>query len=161
VAANYPVPVKEDLRNLLRDLLGRSVVVDKDSELVLDDGRPGIVATYITDAGQLAALIPMDVVFACAVGGALSMIPPVVVQESVANGVVSENLLDNASEVLNICTQLLNSAGTPHLRFKELLPVPGHLPDDVRALLEAPAFRRDFAVLVESYGDGRCSVLVT
>lgn len=160
MAAHYPAPIQEDVRDLLHDLLGRSVVVDKTTPLELDEDRPGLVAVYVTDTDDVAALIVTDVRFACAAGGALSMVPPPVVEESIRKGVVAENLLENAYEVLNICSRFFNSPSTPHLKLRALHPYPGDLSPHEKALLSFPEFRRDFAVLVEGYGDGRCSVLV-
>jgi hypothetical protein len=38
--------------------------------------------------------------------------------------------------------------------------VPGELPEGVATLVAKPEFRRDFAVQIEGYGNGRLSLLV-
>jgi hypothetical protein len=55
---------------------------------------------------------------------------------------------------------LLNSPKTSHLRLGGVHVVPGDLPDGVASLVQRPEFRRDFAVQIEGYGNGRMPLLV-
>lgn len=160
MVAHYPVPIQEDVRDLLTELLGRGVAVDKVSALTLHEDEPAAVAEFVTDADETAALCLTDARFAVRVGAALVMVPAPVAEEDLATGEIPDHHLENLREVVNIFARLLNSASTPHVRLFELHRWPGELPERVRSLLDAPEFRRDFVVTVEGYGDGRFSLLV-
>lgn len=160
MTAHYPVPIQEDVRDLLVDLLGRGVAADKVSPLELDDEAPAAVAEFVDDEDRTACLCIVDDRFAVRVGAALVMVPSNVAEEDLAKGELPDNHLENVREVVNIFGRMLNSASTPHVRLAELHRWPGELPAGVVELLEAPEYRRDFAVAVEGYGEGRFSLLV-
>jgi translation elongation factor EF-Ts len=161
VAAHFPVPIQEDVRDLLADLLGRGVAVDKVARLELEEDEPGVVAEYVTDDGSVGALCVVDGKFAVRCGAALSMVPPNVAEESVTKGELPAHLLENWKEVVNIFAKLLNNPKTPHLRLHDLHKLPGEMPIHVKALYGTPEFRRDFGVAIEGYGQGRFSLLVS
>ena len=160
MTAHYPAPILADVRDLLADVLGRVVNVDKVDTLQLEDDEPAVIAEYVTDDGSVGALCVVDGVFAVRCGAALSMVPPNVADESVKKAEVPDHLLENWKEVANIFAQLLNGPKTPHLRLQALHQLPGEMPHPVDVLLRTPAFRRDFDVLIEDYGKGRFSLLV-
>lgn len=160
MVAHYPVPIQEDIRDLLGDLLGRGVAVDKTSPLRFDDDRHGLIATYITQEDEVGALCMCDADFAILAGAALVMVPGNVANEQLRAGVIEEQHTEVTHEVVNVLSRLLNTPRTPHLRLAELHPVPGELPAPVQSLAEAPEFRRDFVVSIEGYGEGRFSLLV-
>lgn len=161
MAARFPVPIQEDVRDLLTDLLGRGVAVDKVSPLELDDELPGAVAEFVDDQDQTACLCVVDHRFAVRVGAALVMVPSAAAEEDLARDELPEHHLENAREVVNIFGRMLNSASTPHVRLADVHRWPGELPDQVQALLAQPEYRRDFVVTVEGYGEGRFSLLVS
>ncbi|HET9772001.1 MAG TPA: hypothetical protein VFS16_14000 [Acidimicrobiia bacterium] len=158
--ASFPVPIQEDIRDLLMDLLGRGAAVDKVTPLVLEEDQPAVIAEYRTDEGSVGALCLVDAEFAIRAGGALTMVPPAAVADTIRKGDVSESL-ENFREIVNILAQLLNSPRTSHLRLAGVHVVPGDLPEAVSSLVERPEFRRDFAVQIEGYGPGRISLLVS
>lgn len=157
--ASFPVPIQEDIRDLLMDLLGRGVAVDKVPPLVLEEDQPAVIAEYRTDEGAVGAICLVDAEFAIRTAGALTMVPPAAVADNLRKGDVSESL-ENFREIVNILASLLNSPKTSHLRLAGLHVVPGDLPDGVSSLVASPEFRRDFAVQIEGYGAGRLSLLV-
>lgn len=160
MAAHYPVPIQEDVRDLLVDLLGRGVAVDKVRSLELSDDAPAAVAEFVDDDDRTACLCVIDGRFAIRVGAALVMVPSNVAEEDVAKGTLPDNHLENVREVVNIFGRMLNSASTPHVRLADLHVWPGELPTGVQSLLDGPEYRRDFVVAVEGYGEGRFSLLV-
>jgi hypothetical protein len=160
MAAHYPVPIQEDIRDLFMDLLDRGAAVDKVSRLELEEDQVGAVFEYVNAEGEVGALCLVDGPMVNRAGAALSMVPVVVAEESVKKERIADHLLENFREIVNIMSRLLNSSRTPHLRLSEVHTVPGELPPPVAALLVAPEFRRDFAVTIEGYGSGRLSLLV-
>jgi hypothetical protein len=159
VVAHYPVPIQEDIRDLLVTLLGRGVAADKVSPLVFEDDDPGAIAEFLTDDDRTAALCMFDGAFAVRAGAALVMVPSAAAEEDLGRGDIEPHL-EVAQEVVNVLSKLMNSASTPHLRLGPIHRVPGELPDGVVALLERPEYRRDFAVHIDGYGEGRFSLLV-
>lgn len=162
MVAHYPVPIQEDIRDLLSDLLGRGVAIDKTkSPLVFEDDEPGLIARYLNDDDELAIVCLVDAPFAIVVGAALVMVPAAVVKEQLQKGVLEEDAVDLVREVNNIMARLLNTPRTPHVRLHDMLTIPADdLPESVEKLLAAPEFRRDFLVTIEGYGEGRISLLV-
>jgi len=158
--ASFPVPIQEDIRDLLVDLLGRGAAVDKVGRLDLEEDEAAVVAEYVTDEGDVGALCIVDGPFATRTGAALSMVPAAVAEESVRRNEVPDHLLENFREIVNILARLLNSPRTAHLRLSGVHVLPGDLPAGVTLLRDAPEFRRDFAVQIEGYGAGRLSLLV-
>jgi hypothetical protein len=155
------VPIQEDVRDLLVDLLGRGVAADKVPTLELDEDSPAAVAEFVDDDDRTACVCIIDGPFAVRVGAALVMVPSNVAEEDLAAGGLPEHHLENVREVVNIFGRMLNSASTPHVRLAELHRWPGDLPAGVAQLLDAPEYRRDFVVTVEGYGEGRFSILVS
>lgn len=121
------------------DLLGRGTAVDKVPPLVLEEDQPAVIAEYRTDDGAVGAICLVDAEFAIRTAGALTMVPPAAVADTVRKGDVSHSL-ENFREIVNILASLLNSPKTSHLRLAVLHVVPGDLP--------------------EGYGAGRLSLLV-
>lgn len=158
--ASFPVPIQEDIRDLLVDLLGRGAAVDKTGPLRLEEDESGIVAEYITDEGAVGAICIVDGPLVSRAGAALSMVPASVAEESVSRNQIEEHLLENTREIVNILARLLNSSRTAHLRLSAVHVLPGQLPEPVTGLQNAPEFRRDFAVHIDGYGPGRLSLLV-
>lgn len=160
MSAHFPAPIKDDVRELLSELLGRSILVDKVEVLALEDDESAVVAEYVTDDGSVGALCVVDAPLAARCGAALSMVPATVADEAVERAELPEHLLENWKEVANVFAQLLNGPKTPHLRLQALHQLPGDVPQPVGALLRAPEFRRDFELRIEDYGKGRFSLLV-
>jgi hypothetical protein len=159
VPAHFPVPIQEDIRDLLFELLNRGVAVDKVSKLELEEDEDGGVAEFVTEDGTVGVVCLFDSRFAVRAGAALVMVPKAAAEEDLRRGDI-ESHLEVAGEVLNVMSRLLNSPNTPHVRMAGVHRLPGELPEQVAALLAAPEYRRDFAVTIEGYGDGRLSLLV-
>ncbi len=159
--AHYPVPIQEDIRDLFFELLGRGVACDKVGPLRFEEGNRYAIGEYVTDDDELAGVCLVDERFVVRVGGALVMVAATVVEEMLRKNDVDPVFYDYIQEVLNILSRLLNSASTPHLRLRSLVRVPAEeVSPAIAALQASPEFRRDFAVMVEGYGEGRLSLLV-
>lgn len=160
--AHYPVPIQEDVRDILVTLLGRPASVDRTkTRLALDDEHRGVIEEFITDDDRVDALCIYDNEFAVRTGAAIVMIPANVAEEDLRDGGMPEHHVECAHEVVNVLSRLMNSASTPHLRLGKTHQLPCALPDDVERILRQPEFRRDFVVFIEGYGEGRFALLVT
>jgi hypothetical protein len=152
--ARMPLPIQEALRDLTGDLLGRGTAVDKTEEAMAPDDMAA-VGGYRDDSGVLLAALPVDRALVPILGGALVMVPEVVVQETLRQGEIPGNLYENFWEVANIMASLLNKEGGPHVKLADRNEGYGTVEADVRALLEAPVRQRWFSVTVTGYGTGR------
>ena len=163
----YPMPIQEAVRDMLTDLVGRAVAVSKVAQP--DDEEDGVeqplslLADYVTDDGAVGVLCIADIPLSAALGAALTLVPVPVVTESVRKGNFddAEMLVENYREIVNVMARLFNSSDTPHMRWRTVYQLPTETPpDDVIALLEHPASRRDLGVTVEGYGAGTLTLLV-
>ena len=159
--ARFPVPIQEDIRDLLVDLLGRGAAVDKVKGRDFGGDDLALIAEFVTDEGEVGCLCAVDAEFTLRCGAALAMVPTTVVEEAMRRGELPENLVENVQEIANIMAQLFNSPKTPHLRLNTVHQMPGELPPAVTRLWDAPEFRRDFAIAIEGYGNGRMALLAS
>ena len=89
------------------------------------------------------------------------MIPPGGAEAALEDGYLSESLLDNAYEVLNIAASLFNKEGKPHLRIGPLYDTArAMLPGEIHSWLVGAVPRIDAVVDVHGYGQGRIAVLI-
>jgi hypothetical protein len=146
-----PLPIPEDVRDLLADLTNKVVIVDSDRQL--DPTTLPIVARYIGDNDELLALSCWDVACAAITAGAFAMIPKPVVEECVANQELDELVAECFHEVANIASRWLHRSTTPHLRLAE---IHNGWREDELALLE-DGRSRGYVLNVEGYGDGRAA----
>ena len=151
-----PMPVPESVRDMIADLIGRSVEVDKRrTPLEFDDeNTPLQTAAYLDAHGSVLGACVADLPLAASVGAALAMMPPAVAEDAVRQGSLEEGLADNWHEVANILTRLLNGPCVTHLRIGETT---AGVPDEVRSLTERATSARHFAVSVMGYPGGSIS----
>lgn len=150
-----PEPARASYRDLLRDLLGRPVEVRPGPPQELSERVPSYLAAYRYDGGEVAALAVADLPFATAAAAAIAMLPPVETRTAVAEaGALDDEMLEFLHEVVNVAGKLLNSPRTPHVALRDLMPVPGEVPDEVAEVAQRPRARHDWRVKVEGYGEG-------
>ncbi|MBI9114605.1 hypothetical protein [Sanguibacter suaedae] len=156
-----PLPSALEVREVVEGLLGREVDVLTGGPMV-DPAGPGgaVVAEYISDQMQLAAIIVVDVPFAARAGAAIALMPSRASEEDVAAEEISDVLLENASEILNVMASLFNVEGAPHLRLNAVHAPKAALPVDVAPWVMAYVPRLDLECDVSGYGTGGMSVLV-
>jgi hypothetical protein len=144
-----PLPIPEDVRDLLADLTNKVIIVDSDREL--DPTTLPIVARYVSDTGELLALSCWDIPCAAITAGAFAMIPKPVVEECIAKQELDELVAECFHEVANIASRWLHRSTTPHLRLSE---IHNGWYEDERELLEGGR-ARGYVMNVEGFGDGK------
>ena len=113
---------------------------------------------FVTDGGAPVALCGADANLAASFGGALSMLPVAVAKDAAKARQLTEVMVENVREIMNICTRLVMDATSPHLKLDQLYPAKS-LPAPALALLGAPQARREFQVQLPKYGGGVLTVL--
>jgi hypothetical protein len=161
MSADTPLAAAKDVKDLLHSLVGREVEVyatGKMQDPAVGDGN--LVGVYKDNRQALAGLVLLDVPLGAYIGAALGLVPVRLAQQAANHGGLPDNLLENASEVLNVMSSLFNAEGAPHVRLDTVYE-PGHpLPADVAKWVGAFVPRCDLDVDVAGYGRGGFSLLV-
>ena len=153
------LPTGPDVRALVDGLLDRGVAVAEESRPVLLGRDVAVVATYVDDAGDVRAVVLLDLALGAVLGAALALVPPPRVAEATASGRVPEDLADNTREVLNVAASLF-SCDDVHLKLRTVDVAPAPADDTAVAFLRRPGRRRDVRVDVPGYGAGILAVLL-
>lgn len=153
---SFVMPAEGDISSLLAMIFGDGLGV-KGTEPPNLGGQHA--ATFIDDTDKLVALCVCDKQFVAYSGAALSMIPADVANEMIKGGAISEAMIGNFNEVMNICSKLLMSETSEHLRLEKILE-PGTA-DNALATLQGSAQLKSFAINIPRYGTGVLSFLTT
>lgn len=153
-----PLPSGYAVRSLVEDLVGRNVDLTESGPL--SDVPTNVIAVYVNDKVNLAAVIVTDLDMAAIMGGALGMLPIGGVEDAIEEGILSELMQDNCYEVLNVLAAVFNVGDAQHVRLHQMYRSGGDLPPDVRRLAYAVGGRMDVTLDVTGYGSGRLSVVV-
>lgn len=156
MSSNYVIPTEKSVASLLAMIFGDGLGVNDGDAADLNSQH---VATFIDDEDKLVAICACDKEFVAYSGAALSMIPADVANEMISGNSISEALVGNFYEVMNICSKLLMSDSSAHLRLDKTLD-PGAANDAV-ASLEAAAEKVAFSVNIPSYGSGTLTFLIS
>jgi len=116
------------------------------------------IGVFIADDGVSVSLCGADANLAASFGAALSMLPVGVAKDAAKSHQLTDVMIDNMREIMNICTRLVMDAGSPHLRLEQIYPVKS-LAASAAALLAAPKERREFQIQLPKYGGGVMTVL--
>lgn len=152
------MPIPEEVRDFLGDLLGKPVSVSKASSKIdfTEEADGYVTGLYVDDKNHLIGACISDISLAATAGAALAMMPASVAKEAVDAGKLEEGLRDNFYEVVNILSRLLNGPSVPHLRLTELVD---GVPDDVAQLIEKAKGRKNYDVTVVGYAGGRMGLV--
>jgi hypothetical protein len=159
VPTSLVMPLSESVQKMWSELLGRPVAVKKTTPSVFSARTPGMVGTYVFDSGKLGALGVCDLALASHAGAALTLMPAAVALESIKAGRLTDTIVENVREVLNISATLFIHELMPHVRLKDIIPLPGKTPDDVTRVMARPAARMDLELTVGGYGAGKLAFL--
>jgi len=148
------------VRDMLLDMLGRDVKVAPSGPWAPSAREPGAVAVYVDDGVRLRALISCDLALSVALAASIALIPAKTAAECVAEGELTEDMVENLNEVLNILAALFNRKDRPHVKLYAL-HVPGKPPPaDVSGQLRTFGKRSDLKIEVAGYGSGRFSLVL-
>ncbi|MBN1824885.1 MAG: hypothetical protein JW958_01380 [Candidatus Eisenbacteria bacterium] len=152
------LPNAQAVSRIFTDLLGKSVNAGPGSPFDPSSG-PGVIGLY-SSGDEVVAAFASDVTVAAGAGAALSMIPPGAAQDCVKSGALTDNVMENFQEVLNIASQLFESPGHPRIRFRSAQQTKDGLSDEATALLGGAAGRLDLKIEIPGYGSGSISLLI-
>ena len=152
---DYILPDAKSVQKILAVMYGDELAVDQDDSAALADRH---VATYVGDDKDIVALCACEDRFVAYAGAALTMVPANVADEMVQQKDLSDIILENFHEVMNICSRLLINDTSPHLRLDKTL-APGESEAAMSAVTEQSRVM-NFKVAIPEYGDGHISFLI-
>jgi hypothetical protein len=154
------LPVAKAVKDLLEDLLGRTISVSPGEPTRGADIRELLVSVFVDDAMQLKAVVGMDLPLAVYAGAAIGLIPASGAQACIEEKAPTPMIAENVTEVCNILSTLLNREGLPHIRMHQTF-LPGQMPPpDAIGYLLALGRRVDLHVEVQGYGKGRFAMVL-
>lgn len=159
MATAYPMPDLSKVRSVL-GLVFEGLQVRSGRAFDVLPGSGCWVGLYVADSGAPVAACIADSSLAAHASAALSMLPVAVARDAAATKELNELMVGNLREVLNICTRLLMSEESAHLRLEDIYPALA-MPAKVAALLGAQKGRIDFELTVPKYGLGTLAVVST
>jgi hypothetical protein len=155
------LPVPKDVRDLVEDLLGRTVNVSPADPIRQADVPNTMVALYLDNGLRLSAVVGMDFKLTVYTAAAIGLIPPGGAEAAIEDRDISPMLGENVAEVCNIVGSLLNQEGEPHIKLHQTY-LPGQSPPtDATAHLVAIGRRLDLQVDIGGYGSGKLSMILT
>lgn len=155
-----PLPTGKEIRDLFEMLLGRTVELSPDYEILKPDEEFGCCVAFFNDAmDNVCAACIMDLDLCAYAGAALQLIPAAGAQDEINNGILSDSYIENVYEILNIFSGLLNKDDAPHVTIG-LMYTPGEeLPGNEYKMVTSYVERRDSILDIEGYGKGRFGVM--
>ena len=156
------VPPRMVVRETMAALLGRDVHVhDGDLRVVPGGGQHVTVGSVVDERGELQAVLIADLGLSAVLGASLGLLAATQVQEMVRAGVLTDEVADNAREVLNVLAATLNGAGVRAVRLGGFWPGVEPVPLGVALAARSVARREDLLVTVAGYGTGNLSIVMT
>ena len=146
------LPPVEALEKLFFELYGKPVPLKSLPRGPVEP--PWVVSVYRggDDTARVACLC--ELVLACRAGAALSMMPVETAEESVASGHLSETLLENYREVMNVMATVLSGHGV-RVVLREITGPPENAPPELLRKALTSKRRLDAEVSLPGYGAGR------
>ena len=154
------LPIPKQIKDLLEGVLGRDVTLSPSPPFAPGPKAPASVAVYVDDSLRITSLIACDLRVSAYAGAALALVPPGGAEAAVEAGALTETLVENLFEVLNIAASMFNEPGATHLRLHEVHPAGVPLPPMVRAQTLTLGRREDMTVEIAGYGTGQLSIVM-
>ncbi|MGY1689389.1 hypothetical protein [Geodermatophilus sp. SYSU D01105] len=154
------LPDTKAVKDMLTGLVGKPVGVTPGPPVTPTEKKPVSVAVYVSPSMDVNALCVMDLPLSAWTGGALALLPPGGVQDTVEeDGELTTMLTEALHEVVNVLSALFNVPGAPHSKLYKLYAPGEDLPGDIAGRL-ADFNRLDLAVEVPGYGKGGLSLVI-
>jgi hypothetical protein len=113
---------------------------------------------FVADNGAPVALCGADASLAASFGAAFSMLPVAAAKHAAEVRELTDVMIENVREIMNICTRLVMDETSPHLKLEQIYATRS-LPAPAAVLLGAPQARREFQLQLPKYGGGVLTVL--
>ena len=160
MSTSYYLPNDKETLGVLSMLYGDDIKVAKDDDsLAIEDSK--LYGLYVNSEGDPVGVCLCDTKFAAYAGAALSMLPPGGAEDAADSGDISATMKENVYEVMNICSRLLMSDDTPHLKLENMYNDVAELSDEAIEMIKTAESSSHFGVDIPNYGKGRLSLVAT
>lgn len=153
----YPLPDANRVKSIL-SLVFEDIEISPGSRLDSSPASGTYVGVYVSDDGTPVALCLTDASLSACWGSALSLLPVGMAREAAKSRQLTAAMLENLREMVNICTRLVMSEHSPHLRLDDVYRA-GSLPAAAAALCATARGRCDFQIALPKYGSGQFALL--
>lgn len=157
MATLYPLPDAAKIVKLLA-LLFDGLEVKPGGKFDQTPAGGAWFGVFVADSGEPVSLCGADANLAASFGAALSMLPAGAAKDAAKSRELTDVMVANLREIMNICTRLVMDASSPHLKLEQIYPVKS-LAGPAAALLAAPKERREFLIQLPKYGGGVMTLL--
>ena len=161
MATIHPTPREIEVRQMLAMLFGNDLTISESEELPVSAESNNAAALYVADDGTPVTACICDMNFAAFAGSALTKIPPGGAEDAAKSGELTDNMMGNLNEVMNICSRLFMSGSSPHLRLDKIYASITELPENAKTMFDAVSGRLDLKVSIPGYGEGHLAFLAT
>lgn len=159
MATAYPLPDQKKVEQIL-GLLFDGLEVKPGGAFDQTPAGGSWFGVFISDNGDTVALCGADANLAASMGAALSMLPPAIAKEAAKSKTLTDVMVDNMREIMNICTRLVMEGGAAHLKLDKCFDTKS-LPPPAAKMLGSSAGRREFQLQLPKYGGGVLSLIST
>lgn len=153
MSETYIKPTAESVTSLLAMIYGDDLNTNDLDAAAISGQR---IATFINDDDKLVAACVCDRHFVVYSGAALAMIPAGGAEDMIAENSISDAIAGNFHEVMNICSKLLMSDSSAHLRLDKTLDYAQQA--DLETSVDALATRLGFQIEIPGYGKGAMAI---
>ncbi|HPF69494.1 MAG TPA: hypothetical protein PLQ13_02390 [Candidatus Krumholzibacteria bacterium] len=156
-ATRLHLPKPREVAQLLADTLGRDADTSAGSRFSVSDAMSGF---YMNEAGDEGIICMADVPLVNFAGAALALIPANIAEDGAKRHKLSDAVIENYFEVLNIMGALLNQVCEDHVRLVDVKYPGDELPGPVAEMILKCENRHDLRLDIEDYGTGNMSLLL-
>lgn len=157
MSTTCPLPDAAKVRSML-GLLFDGLDVKPGKKVDLSPASGAWLALYVGDDGKPLAVCAADLPLAASAGAALSMLPPNAAKDAAKTKELTDVMVGNLTEIMNICSRLVMTDTSPHLKLEKVYPAKS-LPPSVTGIMTGATGRADFELNVPKYGPGTLSLL--
>lgn len=147
----------EKMARLLSELLGRNVTATI-GPIPATTALPALTASYAGDKGDLVAVCRCDLEAVLNGGAALCMIPSYEAANNLKAKRLDPVLLENFTEILNVCAQLFGGPGAQRVTLASVCPTTDRVPEKHENFIKQSRLRREVQLSITGYGNGKISV---
>lgn len=150
------LPKPREVAQLLADTLGRDAEASGGARFEISEAMSGF---YMNEAGTEGIVCMSDIPLVNYAGAALALIPANIAEEGARRHKLSDPVIENFFEVLNILGALLNQVCGEHVRLVDVKYPGDDLPGPVAEMIANCETRHDILMDIEDYGAGNMSLL--
>lgn len=151
------LPKPREVAQLLADTLGREADSSAGARFGVSDAMSGF---YMNETGTEGIVCMADIPLVNYAGAALALIPANVAEDGARRHKLSDAVIENYFEVLNIMGALLNQVCEDHVRLVDVKYPGDDLPGPVAEMITNCENRHDLRLDIEDYGCGNMSLLL-